>query len=177
MATKRSLDITTAKVLALTPKPGDKILELARAVWQLLRDHPEKASAVLKAAKVSRRRAFYLAEVGQKFAPFMQYEKRLIAIGWTKLSKLADLVTPENIEELLLLAESKSVQALSNLTRGRDVSLNLRTVTLHLTPQQYRKYANAIVKNGGLKRGKQLLDQEVALMKILSGSVEESHSR
>lgn len=38
-------------------------------------------------------------------------------------------------------------------------------------------HANAIVKNGGLKRGRQLLDQEVAVMKILSGSVEEGHSR
>lgn len=151
----------------MAARRGPDFFELADALATARETHPESFEGIVRQAKISRRRAFYLLDIREQFRPYMQSAARLRAIGWTKLKVLAPTINTENADDLLAMAETMSAQKLDQALRGADVSHKPRCVLLYLTPDQHDLYERVILAHGGKRRGRQLIDQEQALMSIL----------
>lgn len=155
------------KISKMAARRGPDFFELADALATAKEAHPKAFEDIISLARVSRRRAYYLLEVRERFQPFMRDAARLRAIGWTKLKVLAPAIDAENAAELLTMAETQSAQKLSRALHGADVSSTSRCVLLYLTPEQHDLYERVILAHGGKRRGRQLIDQERALMAII----------
>lgn len=155
------------KISGMAARRGLDFFELADALAAAKETHPEAFEGIISRAEISRRRAFYLLEVREQFRPYMRSAARLRAIGWTKLKVLAPAINAENADDLLAMAETMSAQQLGGVLRGADVSSKARCVLLYLTPEQHDLYEQAILDHGGKRRGRQLIDQERALMTII----------
>lgn len=155
------------KISKMAVRRGLDFFELADALATARGTHPEAFEEIIGQAKVSRRRAYYLLDIRERFRPFMRDAARLRAIGWTKLKVLAPAINAENASDLFAMAETMSAHKLGQALRGADVSSKLRCVLLYLTPEQHDLYERVILTHGGKRRGRQLIDQELALMAII----------
>ncbi|SDA34244.1 hypothetical protein SAMN02799622_05740 [Methylobacterium sp. UNC378MF] len=155
------------KISKMAARRGPDFFELAGALAIAKETHSKAFEDIISQAKISRRRAFYLLEVRERFQPYMRDAARLRAIGWTKLKVLAPVINTENADDLLATAETASAQKLSQILRGAVVSSKSRCVLLYLTPEQHDLYERMILAHGGKRRGRQLIDQERALMAII----------
>jgi len=162
---------------SLSRRPKPLFLELGAELTILRRDYPEEFEKVASAAGLSRRRAFYLMQVHGRFHPFASHAHRLAQIGWTKLQILSPIIDKDNFDEMLILAETNSVNVLKILVRGKSTTVSNRCVLIYFNVDQYAIYEEAIMANGGGKRGRQLTGQESALTKALSMQRDESTDR
>lgn len=162
---------TNAKIyqraMALADHGKPPSIELAGVLYQLQQNEPEQFKLFIENSPVSRRTAFYLAEVGKCLAPLRRPSSRLEAIGWSKIQVIAKHLTQRNAEKLLKLAEENTTQSLAARMRNDDPMPDARCVMLRLSPQHYRKFEAAVLQNGGSKVGRGLRDKEKALMKII----------
>jgi hypothetical protein len=115
---------------------------------------------------MGRRKAYYLLQLGQRLKGLRLPEKRLSAIGWTKLQVISDHLTPQNAEELLAEAEECTTQELRVLMGGGSKAKR-RCVLLYFSPRQYRQLEEAILTNGGKRRGRGLVGKETAILRMV----------
>ena len=157
--------IATISDLAARREPD--FFKLADVLAMARKSHPKTFEDIISRARVSRRRAYYLLEVRVRFQRFMHDAARLRAIGWTKLKVLVPYISIENADELLSLAGTVSAHKLGQMLRDDRAPVASHCVLLRLTPEQYGLYEAAILANGGKRRGRQLIDQEHALLNII----------
>lgn len=162
-----------ATKIALLAKEGDaRFLEIGR----LLRDYYDtlegeeglKGKAlktILKGARISRRRAFYWMEIDRVYRERGINPKRLIQIGWTKLSLVAKLVDDDDVEEWLSFLEGATADAIRAFLKGQE--LPAYRLTFKLSKAQYEIIAGTLLANGAfLTSGAGLANKELALLKI-----------
>lgn len=164
MATKMKI-YQRAMALADHKKPPS--IELAGVLYQLQQNEPEQFKLFIENSPVSRRTAFYLAEVGKCLEPLGLPSSRLEAIGWSKIQVIAKHLTPRKAEKLLKLAEENTTHSLAAQMRNDDPMPEARCVMLRLSPKHYRRFEEAVLQNGGTKVGKGLRNKEKAVMKII----------
>lgn len=146
-------------------------LEAARLLRELRDDSPAQFTEVVEAMKIGKRRAYYLAQIDRQFGALGINPARLYEIGWTKLQVIGPFIGKANCEELLALAEAGTVHELKQMMQGEKPDPNARCVVLYLSPQQYGTFEAAVVKHGGVKSGRGLLNKEKALTKALSKAI------
>jgi hypothetical protein len=142
-------------------------IKLAAVLHHMQQHEPELFKAFIENSGVSRRKVFYLGEVGKCLAPLGLPSSRLEAIGWSKIQVIAKHLTPRNAEKFLRLAEQNTTHSLAAQMRDGNPMPDARCVMLRLSPQNYRKFEDAVLQNGGSKVGRGLRDKEKALMKII----------
>jgi hypothetical protein len=157
------------KALMLTTA-DDKFLELGASLHFLQGIAPKYFKMLLDLPEVGRRKGYYLVLVDKAFGKVAQIEAvriRLKKLGWTKLSVIAPHVTPDNLDELLGLAEQHSVENLKLVLQGEEPIVDGKTVTLRFTKKQFEVFKEAIVKKGAIKSGDGFIRKERALIKAL----------
>lgn len=140
-------------------------LELGR----LLREAQKQNASLFKAAlkTVGRRKAYYLIAIDEAFNPLGIEHKRLVEVGWTKLTRLTEHVNAENVDELLELALRHTDRQLIAIMSGRQPIAKAHIVQLALKPKQYKRYAKALLKHGATPARRGLANQEKALMALI----------
>ena len=159
------------KALGLSADVEDNFLELGRSLRQLLDRDPDLFRQLVKKGNLGRRKAYYLVEVSRIFDPLPVPRSRLRKIGWTKLQLIGKHVTPENLDELLTLAESTNSKELERQMRGEKPMKNARCVIMYFSPKQYAEFEEALLKNGAKPSGRGIVGKEEALINALRKAV------
>ena len=152
--------------LAALADPSDFI---ALAVH--LRDvSDDKGAAFLEAAEqegVKARRAYYLREIARLLDRIDTPYDRLRNIGWTKLSIIAQHLTPENAETLLSAAEQSTVSDLKDIVAGREPPAKRHVMFFYLDDDQHAVVRRALLAHGASPSSRGLHEKEAALVKAL----------
>ena len=157
------------KAKALSGDVEDNFLELGRSLRQLLDRDPELFKKIVAKANLGRRKAYYLVEVSRIFDPLPIPRSRLRKIGWTKLQLIGKHIEPDNMEELLqLLAEVHQRQRpRERHLRGEKPLGNAHCVLMYFSPKEYRELEEALIRNGGTRSGRGILNKEKALINVV----------
>jgi hypothetical protein len=127
----------------------DNFLELGRSLRQLQDRDPELFKKIVSKSDVGRRKAYYLVEVSRTFDPLPVPRSRLKKIKWTKLQLIGKYVKPDNLEELLTLAETHNAKELQRHLRGeKTLGGNAHCVLMYFSPKDYEEVEEELVKHG-----------------------------
>lgn len=163
-----SNDHTKDKIEFAADWAGDGFLLAARRLREIQDKKPEAFAAVAQYLGVRLRKAYYLAQIDRTFDSLGVNGKRLAAIGWSKVRLLCDHVTPDNVEDLLGLAELSTVRELKLFLKQQFPIPGTRSVLLYLEPDQYDVFEKVLLAHGAIKVGRGLIDKEQALIHALS---------
>jgi hypothetical protein len=155
------------KAKTLSGDVEDNFLELGRSLRQLLDRDPELFKKIVAKANLGRRKAYYLVEVSRIFDPLPVPRSRLRKIGWTKLQLIGKHIEPDNMEELLQLAESTNAKDLERHMRGEKPLGNAHCVLMYFSPKEYKELEEALIRNGGTRSGRGILNKEKALINVV----------
>jgi hypothetical protein len=160
---------------SLAVKGDDSMIELAEALSDL-RASPKPPDGnrptldeLADLTKLSLRTICYLLKVWQMVGDLGIPRERLVHIGWTKITILAENRGPAEVEDALELAEAYTAKELPDALKGVAPKHKAHTVQLRLAPRQYDKFEAVLLANGARrpKRGKGLSGKERALLKAL----------
>ena len=162
-----NIDDLYDKALDLSSNVEDNFLDLARSLRQLLDRDPDLFKKVIDKSNLGSRKAYYLVNISRWFNDVPVGKARLRKIGWTKLQVIGPHVTAQNVDELIELAENNTTAQLKQLMRGEQPLTNAHCVLMYFSPQQYEKFEDVLVKNGGTRSGRGILNKEEALIRAL----------
>jgi hypothetical protein len=156
------------KALSLSKHSDRNFWELAQCL-ATLHTNPELWTMFIKKSGISRRKAFYLLKVHQRFAPLKLSKSRIQKIGWTKAMIIANYINPEKAGELLSLAGTHTAQQLKAILRGDPIETTQHCMTLYFNPEQYAELEPALIANGASRsrRGRGLTNKEEAIITII----------
>lgn len=146
----------------------NRFLNLAALLRKLKDTQPNDFATLVEWPKLGRRKAYYLVEIDEAFGDKADLHPRLSEIGWTKAAKIAKFATPENIDDLLELAESYTALELELLLKGAEIKPGSHFVTLRLDSEQFALLHGVLLKYGAKAHKKALFDKEAALVEALS---------
>jgi len=155
------------KALTLSKDVDDNFLELGKALRQVQDRDPELFHKIVAKTNLGRRKAYYVVEVSRIFDPLPIPRPRLRQIGWTKLQLIGKRLKPDNMEDLLTLAEQVNAKELERRLRGEKPMGNAHCVLMYLTSKQYAELEAALLKNGATRSGRGIVDKEKALINAL----------
>lgn len=141
------------EIAALLAQPKRSAYRLAKAVRQLQKD---KASGLFddlwRNGQIGRRRAFYLARIGEAFEGLPVPEYELERLGWTKLMVIAPGITADNAPSRLKLAATPrmTVKKLQGLLLKKPNGSPRRRLVISLSEGQHAR-AVATLKKFGAK--------------------------
>lgn len=162
-----------AKKIGMLAKEGDarflEIGKILREFYDALVDEEipksEALAKLLSGTKIARRRALYWIEIDRVYGELQVPRKRLIEVGWTKLSVIAKHVDHDSVEAWLNFAEMSTADELKAMLSGK--ALPTHTLTFKLTEKQYGVIAGTLLANGAyLTAGAGLANKEMALLKV-----------
>lgn len=154
------------QALGLSRQPEDHSIELARCLAKLNIDAP--LTDFIVQSPISKRKAYYLAEVGKKLDELGATDERLEQIGWTKLHVISKHLEKRAPEELLDLAERHTVHELQQMLPDNPLeSRSSRCVILYFSPEQYADFEREVLAHGGEKSGRGLIHKENAVMAMI----------
>jgi hypothetical protein len=155
------------KALALSGDVEDNFLELGKTLRQLMDRDPDLFHQIVQKTNLGRRKAYYLVEVSRVFDPLPIPRSRLRKIGWTKLQLIGKHVQPDNMKDLLSLAESINAKELERRMRAEKPTGNAHCVLMYFTPKQYAELEDMLVKYGGVRSGRGIQNKEEALLRTV----------
>jgi hypothetical protein len=155
------------RALTLSGDVDDKFLELGKTLRQLLDRDRDQFHKIVAKTNLGRRKAYYLVEISRIFDPLPVRRPRLRKIGWTKLQLIGKHVKPDNMEELLSLAEEVNAKELERRMRGEKPMGNAHCVLMYFSPKQYKELEEVLVANGGQRSGRGILNKEEALINAI----------
>jgi hypothetical protein len=155
----------------------DTFLELGRSLRHLLDRDPELFQQVVNKGRLGRRKAYYLVEVSRIFDPLPIPRSRLRKIGWTKLQLIGKHIDASNLDDLLVLAEENNSNEPELVLRGEKPLGNAHCVLMYFSPKQYAELEAALLKNGGSRSGRGIVDKEKALINVASQLTEKRRFR
>ena len=166
------IDAISKKIGALAKEGDARFLEIGKLLREFYdalaeEDGPknEALAKLLSGTKIARRRAFYWMEIDRIYGELKVPRKRLIGVGWTKLSIIAKHVHDDTIEAWLNFAEKSTADELKAMLQGKE--LPAHTLTFKLSDNQYGVIAGTLLGNGAyLTSGAGLANKEMALLKI-----------
>lgn len=143
-------------------------LAAGRFLKERLEAGPDQFTQVVMHAGLSKRRAYALARIYRQFGQLGIETERLEKIGPTKLEIIGRFVEPDNLEDLLALAETHTGHEIASLMRFGKLESKWRSVLLRFSVPEYEVFEKIVVKYGAKKTGKGLFGKEAALMDALS---------
>jgi hypothetical protein len=155
------------KATSLSSNVEDNFLELGKTLRQLLDRDPQLFQKLVGKDPQKRRKMYYMVEVSRIFDPLPVPRSRLRKIGWTKLQLIGKHVNPDNMEELLELAEANNAKELERHMRGEKPLGNAHVVLMYFSPKEYKELEEALVQNGGTRSGRGIQNKEKALMNVI----------
>ena len=156
-----------ARALKLAQDPDEHFIELGRLLLTIHEDHRPLLRGWIKRSGISRRKAYYMIAIARAFEAYGVKKERLAAIGWTKLQIIAPHVQPDNIEDLLTLAETRTARRLKAEFRTDLETSDTRCVLFYFSPEDYARLEAALLKRVAGKFGRGLVDKEKALMRLV----------
>jgi len=157
------------RAATLAQRPRSEFAELAEVLSELRGVAPREFLGAAKEIGISPRTAHYLAKVWDAVEGHKQ-RGRLLKLGWTKLSLVVPYLTAKNSRQILTFAETHTVQEFRLHLSDKPIKETTRCMLLRFSTKDYTRFADAIIKNGGKKRGRGLVGTEKALMKIVARS-------
>ena len=155
------------KSLDLAKNVEDNFLDLAKSLRQLTDRDPDLVKRVWEKTNLGSRKAYYLVNIDRWFSGLPVGKARLKEIGWTKLQIIGPTINASNCEELLSMAENNTAAQLKALVKGEKPITNAHCVLMYFTPKQYAELEDVLLKNGGTRSGRGILDKESALLNAL----------
>ena len=155
------------KAVHMAGNVEDNFLELGKALRQLQDRDLELFQKIVAKGSLRRRKAYYLVEVSRIFDPLPVPRSRLRKIGWTKLQVIGKRVTPDNLDDLLSLAEGVNAKELERRLRGEKPLDNAHCVLMYFSPKQYAELEEVLVAHGGTKSRRGILNKEEALLRVI----------
>ena len=125
---------------------------------------------------MSRRRLYYLLDVGRLVDRYAISKADAERVGWTKLQIIArhvsigKQVSPNEIAEWIALAKQATVRALPGALRG-DGPNPTRGVVFHLTKKERVELKDALLAFGAKPARRGLAGKEQALTKIIRAAL------
>jgi hypothetical protein len=113
------------------------------------------------------RKAYYLLSIDQQLSRINISPAQLRRIGWTKLQIIAKRITRKNMRQLIAMAEQNTSYQLTKVIRGIKAKRKKRCILMYFTEAQYRKFEAAVLRNGGIRRGRGLINKEQAILRAL----------
>lgn len=159
--------------LELATEDKDRSIELARYLAEIQAMQP--LTDFIRHSGISRRKAYFLAEIGRKLTAVDATVDRLTKIGWTKLQIVLRHVEGRPSSELLDLAETHNAHQLKQMLPKKPPPSKSKCVVLYFSPGQYAAFRNAILEYGGKSSGRGLIGKEDAVIAMI-GSLNSSHS-
>jgi hypothetical protein len=156
------------KAIELSKRFDERFLELARTLRDLKTIAPDLFGLCVENSRISLRKAYYLLEVVDTFEKLHVSEKRLQAIGWTKLAVIAKHVTKGNVKEALKLAENASTRDLKAWVNGEWPEEKPHCVLMYMTAAQYTAFTDALLTFGAKRGRRGLVDKEKALTEFIA---------
>jgi hypothetical protein len=153
---------------------AQRLLELKEALpgeFTAKLDEIDAAAKAAGAKGLSRRRAFYLLSVVEAL-PLDRWHDRLRRVGWIKAAAIAAQIkkfgSDTDVDRLFDLAERNTVANLKRVFADEDAVAGMRCIQLRLTRDQYRWFADALLRHGATRaRGRGLHGMEEALLSAL----------
>lgn len=122
---------------------------LARAIHGLHTSAPESFRQLIRDRLIARRRAYYLRQVGRAIELAGLSDEVLGQIGWTKLTLIAERLTPDTADELISLAKIETVSGLRSALTKLQASPR-RHLVLSLSTEDYDLIVAALLKRGAV---------------------------
>lgn len=146
-------EASLVEISGLLAQPKRSAYRLAKAVRQLQKDEgSELFDDLWRNGHIGRRRAYYLARIGETFEELSVPEDKLERIGWTKLMVIAQGITAENASSRLKLATAPgmTVKKLQSLVLKKPNGPPRRRLIISLSEGQHAR-AVATLKKFGAK--------------------------
>ncbi|MDR3425816.1 hypothetical protein [Silvimonas sp.] len=147
-------------------------LEIGRALRELYEIDRDEFNQALKAAKLGRRKGYYLVAIDRAFGSATVSKYRLRRIGWTKLAMLSPHIDKYSCSQLLTLAEECTAKELETILRGEDPTSKERTIVLYYSQQDYDVLEEALIAFGGIKTGRVMMNREEALLQMAQWAID-----
>jgi hypothetical protein len=154
------------KVVSLSSTIDENFLELAKSLRQLQDNDPDEFKRAVSNSRLGARKAYYLVEIDKVFSKIPVPKHRLKAIGWTKLQKLSAHINKSNYADLLKKAEAHTAKDLDTVLRGEQPVANKRAVLTYFSQEDYADLEKAMLKFGGERSGRGIINKEEALLKM-----------
>ena len=159
----------TAVALA---RERDKHLELADCLRRLQERDKSELRALFGRPGLGKRKIYCLLEISRGIARENLSKSRLRRIGWTKTWIANQHLTRYPADELLDLAENCTVSELKTRLQGGGQQVKSRCVLLYFSPSEYKEFEKAVLRNGGVRSGRGLLNKERAVLSLVRRSMD-----
>lgn len=156
------------QALRLAANYEETFIELGQHLRLLMDEAPELFQQVLDQTNLGSRKAYYLARIARQTEHLPIPKAQLAAINWTKAKTICEVLTKDNWQAWLELAEIHTDRDLKRLIKGLPVVAGTRSVLLHFDPKDYRVFVRAIRAHGAKRKGTSLLGKEEAIMRLIS---------
>lgn len=156
------------KIEMIADSAGDGFISIAKRLREIQDESPESFVSVAEFMGIGLRKAYDLAKIDRTFSALGVDEKRLAAIGWSKVRLLCEHAEESILEELLILAEQCTARELAMYLKQDFPSPGMKSVLFYLEPKNYEVLEKVLVAYGAIKVGRGLIDKEDALLRALS---------
>jgi hypothetical protein len=168
----RRLSRLQAKAVELACRPALNFFDLAESITSLHAEDSTTISTLANETGMSRRRLYYLLEVGQLIASCKVSKPDAEEIGWTKLQIIArhirrlDSASSSEIRQVFEMASAHKARDLAAALEGRRV-IPRRAVQFYLNLGGRAELNEALVKFGATQVRRGLQGKEAALIKLV----------
>ncbi len=164
------------RVLQLAIQPALNFFDLALLITALQEAEPGALEVVPRLGGMSRRRLFYLLQVGRLIRDYQITKVDAEDVGWTKLQIVARHVaemkgvTQEELQAFLKTADRTRAQALLAILRGKTMPFTV-TVAFRLTRPARAALTEALQVFGAKSTPRGLVGKDRALLKIVNAAM------
>jgi hypothetical protein len=162
------VDQVLERAIALAAQPDENLLALCRCLAELRDYEPGLLGRFIRASGMGRRKAYHLANIGERLQGLRLPEEQLRNIGWTKLQLISKKLNAANARRLLKQAEDHSVHELAALMRGEALDKKSRVLLLYFSPEEYRTIERDLLNHGARRSRRGLANKEEAVRRIFA---------
>lgn len=163
------------RAVGLAGNPALNFYDLALSLAELHEADRSISATILPSLGMSRRRLYYLIDVGRLIIARDLSKAEAEAVGWTKLQIITrHLIASGGTDddafaEYLDLAKSTKARDLQRVLEGQQPR-NTRVEVFHLKPRERDNLRNALVAFGAKSTPTGLVGKEKALMRIVGAA-------
>jgi hypothetical protein len=157
---------TVAHLLSRSKTSG---VDLAQAVWALQQaDDQSEYQELIASQLIKPRKLAYLIKIGKALSEVPASVEAAKAIGWTKLSIIAEGLKLSNVDARIKIASQTTSADLAKAIKGALSDEPQRCMLIRLSKSDHSKLVSALTARGATVRGRGLVNAEAALMKLVA---------
>lgn len=164
------------ETIRLAREPKLNFFELAGLIADLHGADPAEITDLPQEARMSRRRLYYLLDVGRLIRKCPITKAEAERVGWTKLQVIAqhtaqrDDLDQSEVRSFLETAAVSRVRALAAALKGGDPR-STRAAVFHLTKGERDQLEDALTAFGAKPGRTGLIDKEAAIMELTKAAM------